>query len=368
MKIKSLSSGRGLDIVWADNKVSRHHWVWLRDHCSKTIHRTTTQKMHSSGSIHRDTVGTASLLASSINVAWKGGDTSVFDTNWLFSNRSNPTVYSASKTHKISASNLLWDRQQMHTHIKYSEFTTKAGLMTALKQLNTTGLVFLTGVPTDDEKTVIDVARTFGIVKTTFYGESWAVKNQINSKNIAYTNYNLELHMDLMYFQSPPALQFLHCLENSVKGGVSTFADSYHAARILQKENKPAFDILCTIPVTFIYENDGHKMKCSHTTIENYGEDLIVNYAPPFQGILKVPYNSTLDFYDAFREFESIIKREDMVYRRLYEVGDLAIFANRRVLHGRDAFSSENGVRHLRGCYVGVDEYLDTLAMSNLIE
>jgi gamma-butyrobetaine dioxygenase len=35
--------------------------------------------------------------------------------------------------------------------------------------------------------------------------------------------------------------------------------------------------------------------------------------------------------------------------------GDLVVFDNQRILHGRTAFSSANHPRHLRGCYLTRD-------------
>lgn len=39
------------------------------------------------------------------------------------------------------------------------------------------------------------------------------VKTEKKLTNIAYSEVGLELHMDLMYYQSPPGLQLLHCLK-----------------------------------------------------------------------------------------------------------------------------------------------------------
>jgi len=37
--------------------------------------------------------------------------------------------------------------------------------------------------------------------------------------------------------------------------------------------------------------------------------------------------------------------------------GEVAIFNNRRVLHGRREFFPNNGVRYFQGCYVNIDEF-----------
>ena len=50
----------------------------------------------------------------------------------------------------------------------------------------------------------------------------------------SYTSLNLGHHMDLLYFESPPGLQFLHSLQNSTTGGESVFSDSFRAAELMR--------------------------------------------------------------------------------------------------------------------------------------
>jgi gamma-butyrobetaine dioxygenase len=45
------------------------------------------------------------------------------------------------------------------------------------------------------------------------------------------------------------------------------------------------------------------------------------------------------------------------------EPGDVMVFHNRRVLHGRAAFDPRRGRRHLHGVYVDVDEWASRLRM-----
>lgn len=44
------------------------------------------------------------------------------------------------------------------------------------------------------------------------YSQTFDVKSIPNPINIAYSNVSLGFHMDLMYYESPPGLQLLHCL------------------------------------------------------------------------------------------------------------------------------------------------------------
>ena len=42
------------------------------------------------------------------------------------------------------------------------------------------------------------LAAAFGRIRYTFYGHVWNVRNIKESRNIAYTNLDLGLHMDLL--------------------------------------------------------------------------------------------------------------------------------------------------------------------------
>jgi gamma-butyrobetaine dioxygenase len=43
--------------------------------------------------------------------------------------------------------------------------------------------------------------------------------------------------------------------------------------------------------------------------------------------------------------------------------GEMVVFDNRRVLHGRSAFDPNTGRRHLHGCYVDRGEFESRLRM-----
>lgn len=76
-------------------------------------------------------------------------------------------------------------------------------MLKATTQLQRYGLAFVTGVPTQETSAEIcelrKLAGMFGEIRNTFYGELWDVRNIRNSRNIAYTNLDLGLHMDLLY-------------------------------------------------------------------------------------------------------------------------------------------------------------------------
>jgi hypothetical protein len=85
----------------------------------------------------------------------------------------------------------------------YEELKTPRGLLSGIIQLVRYGLLFVRGVPNektkDEECDLRILAELFGEIRSTFYGSVWDVVNlKKESKNIAYTNLDLGLHMDLL--------------------------------------------------------------------------------------------------------------------------------------------------------------------------
>jgi hypothetical protein len=99
----------------------------------------------------------------------------------------------------------IWDRQQLEqTLVKmdYEEYIKSDDkLLKLLDGLIKDGIVFLRNVPTDKksghETELKTLVERIGSLRKTWYGDLWDVKAEQGSRNIAYTNLDLGLHMDL---------------------------------------------------------------------------------------------------------------------------------------------------------------------------
>ena len=267
------------------------------------------------------------------------------------------------------------------------------------------GLAFVTGVPTDktgdsihasDENSpnLARLAESLGEIRHTFYGSLWNVRSLgSSSRNIAYTNLDLGLHMDLCYFQNPPRFQFLHMLRNRVKGGQSIFVDSFAVAEEMWKSNREAWKVLTEVPVCFEYQNDSRHYRYTHPTFEIARESsghagpngsdgmprlTAINYSPPFQGNLPLRWPSEgvmvnaspakrKAFYQSLQIFANLTHDAQFRYERMLQEGECVVFDNRRVLHSRRGFEwdekAEGGddvKRWLKGCYVDGDAIWST--------
>ncbi|EEY21531.1 predicted protein [Verticillium alfalfae VaMs.102] len=66
-------------------------------------------------------------------------------------------------------------------------------------------------------------------------------------------------------------------------------------------------------------------------------------------------------WHAAASTFQHMLEEDGNMIRRRLREGDCVVFDNRRVLHGRTAFDPSSGGRHLRGAYVGIDEWRSTI-------
>ena len=77
-----------------------------------------------------------------------------------------------------------------------------------------------------------------------------------------------------------------------------------------------------------------------------------------------MPDNEVADAYAALRRFHQLA--DDARFELTFRLcpGDIMCFDNRRILHGRKAFSG-SGKRHLQGIYIDRDEIQSTARAVN---
>ena len=215
-------SSRNLSRSWStltanENSLTVHSlntsfpYIWLRDSCGSpaSIHPSTSQKLHRTSDIPLDirpiTGSDGIRLANDgIHIVWTDGHQSFYHASFL-ERHSSPDKLSA--FHRDIAP-ISWNNSSIsgdhHLVVPYESLTkSTSGLLSAMTRILKYGILFVAGVPnieTSHEKCELRaLAELFGELRSTFYGPLWDVVNIHNSRNIAYTNLDLGLHMDLLY-------------------------------------------------------------------------------------------------------------------------------------------------------------------------
>lgn len=196
----------------------RFSYSWLRDSCQCTqcVHPSTKQKLHESSVVGphvRPRSGEASVELTS------SGDLSIeWDANTDFTGSPHTSVYPHHWLERYASLTLLkafhrdldaklWDvvdiEESQDLFVPYKDLKDRPALLRAMRHFIRFGLIFIHGVPnerTDNSHCELrSLATIFGEIRETFYGPVWDVRNVRNSKNIAYTDLSLDLHMDLLY-------------------------------------------------------------------------------------------------------------------------------------------------------------------------
>ena len=181
--------------------IRRAFHTWLRDicQCPLCVHPSTNQKLNRSSDALGASIASQSSTTDGFHVTWNDGHSSFYPHSFL-----DRYTTQDLNSHHIPIHQ--WTRQSIRNSpslfLTYSSLSSFRGLVTATEQIAKYGILFVTNVPnvktSHEECDLRTLAEKFGYIRPTFYGPLWDVLNIHNSKNIAYTNLQLDLHMDLL--------------------------------------------------------------------------------------------------------------------------------------------------------------------------
>lgn len=233
---------------------------------------------------------------------------------------------------------------------------TEAELFDWLEEFLGLGFVIFSGVPTAPG-TVLKVGETFGFTRVTNFGALFDVRSTPAATDLAYTAMFLDPHTDNPYRAPVPGIQLLHCLANETRGGLSTLVDGFAVAEALRREDPEVFAVLSSTPVRFKYLDADTELTASAVPIEldATGALRAIHFSPRLDFVPLLPQAQLSAYYRARRAFAQRLRAPDFELRFLLDAGDLVMFDNCRLLHGRTGFDPAEGLRHLQGCYIDMD-------------
>ncbi|MDR9394719.1 MAG: TauD/TfdA family dioxygenase [Roseovarius sp.] len=349
----------GLEIRWPDGTVGEFPYIWLRDTDPSGFHPQTGERFFDLTGVPLDISPHAvEITPRALLVTWPDqAGPSQFDLDWIKAHRPGQR-----RADPADVPALAWRADLggagVPRHDAGGILSSDGALSDWLTETKRYGLSVVTGLA-GDTGAGMEVARRVGHLRETNFGLTFEVVSKPDPNNLAYTSDALPLHTDLTNQEMPPGYQFLHCLANEAEGGGSTFCDGVAVANDLRESAPEAFEVLSTVTVPFRFHDRDTDIRSRKTVIalDTRGEVSEICFNAHLADILDLAPARLTAFYRAYRLFMEMTRDDAYGIGLKLSGGEMVVFDNRRVLHGRDAFDPSTGFRHLHGCYVDRGEW-----------
>ncbi|XP_017030261.1 gamma-butyrobetaine dioxygenase [Drosophila kikkawai] len=346
--------------------------VWLRDNCQcpECFHAATrARKSHWERGPVNIKVAKVDYNQEhqKLEVIWQDQHKSSFDLAWLRERDFGEVARRRYLDEVYKPPAQLWGKTQFEAvrkEFNYQDVIQEdAKLQAWLEALAVQGFAILKGAP-DDINVAKNLAERIGYIKRTTYGDVFEVKSKPNAGNYAYLMTPLPLHTDMPYYEYKAGINILHTLVQSASsGGANTLTDGFNVASEMQRLHPADFEILRSVPVNwFDIGHDGDALRPFHSIWRSpvICLDVEGRFARINQNTTKrdsrftVPLEQAVAWYRAYDKFLELAHSEAVEFKT--QAGDVFVFNNLRMLHGRTAYEDAPGnKRHLVGAYVDWD-------------
>lgn len=345
-----------LTIEWSEGGVSEFASLWLRDNVREDRDALSGQRF----------VDIVDLPAAPrirkvrsdegrVHIEWEGeARSAAFELGWLAAQADGDATLRPELARRLWLEGARLDPRRDFAWAELAAARYDPHLRLGwLTRLARDGIAFLEAVPCE-ASAILEAVALIGRVAETNYGLTFDVRSVPQPENLAYSDLGLGLHTDNPYREPVPGFQALHALVTSPEGGDSLFADGFALATQLCDSAPDAFRLLTTTAVPFHYRSADAELYAARPMIQLSceGEVSAVHYN---NRSIRVTAHTAPEFYAAYRRFAALLREPRYQLRLKLADGDLVVFDNQRVLHGRTAFTSARHPRHLKGCYLTRD-------------
>ena len=357
--------GDFLVAAWPDGTRARFHALWLRENEVRegVIDEVTRERECEIDRIPADTTIFSAQISEgpAVLIIWgPDGSTGRVDPGWLRSMADERW-----KPETDIPAQLPWETTEMPEPPTFdgpAVLTDDPALADFLRVAWARGFARLRNLPVEPG-TVHRVGERIGTVRSSNFGFLFSVETKPDPDSTAYTSVALDGHTDLATRETQPGLQLLHCRENTATGGASTMADGFAVAEAMRHETPADFEAITTLKWVFTnrHRDTDYRFSGPIVELDEGGRVVEIRNTGFLRAYPDMPDDDIPAAYRALRLFTAHCRSERFLCRTPFAAGDLILFDNRRMLHGRDSFDPQSGVRRLEGCYLDRDEILSRL-------
>ncbi|XP_063855501.1 gamma-butyrobetaine dioxygenase-like [Scylla paramamosain] len=352
--VNLLQDQKMLQVRWEDSSVESYPYIWLRDNCQcpncyhpfSQARRVMLKDLDLSVACVDVKVSNA---GEGVKMLWADGHQGTYDAHWL-----QERAFRGPKPEPRDRECRL--RQQLVLHDDHA-------LLTFLESMEVMGVAVVSDVPCEKDQ-IYSFAKRIGRLKSTPYGETFNMQTRMNPNNLAFTDDCLDMHTDLPCLAAKPEIQMLHVIkEFPGEGGETMLSDGFTAASKLKKNHPEYFDMLAKTLVDFVDVGieDGVKFhicwRAPVIDLDVGGSIRTVNWHQMSRDSRFQVSSSeaAVKWYSAAFAFRDLLYDADNLVELKLQSGDMIVFDNLRVMHGRQEFCADQGERWLQGGYLEGD-------------
>ncbi len=365
------ASNEHIALTWDDNSISAFPHFWLRDHAQDDgswDHRSHQREFFTAAA-------SLSIVPENPHISDDGTHLTL---KWP--DQPAPIHYSSDflyqfvdEDHRINTPLRTWDKSSIDEEtlnidwnsITHNNELSPTGINQLVKTIHDLGFAVLSNVPTNMDS-VNAVAKSFGYVRETIFGGLWQFAANEGMDDSAYTPKELRPHTDGTYSHDAPGLQMLLCCNYNAEGGDSIMVDGFALHDWMRANHPEEANTLAEVSIPGQYIGDGTMLKAERPPFR-YGLDGNIRQVT-FNNYDRAPFRLSDEkmaaLYKAIKIFDTMANDQRMQWRQILKPGQMLVFDNWRILHGRAAFKGE---REMAGCYVNREDYESKLRQLGLI-
>lgn len=363
--IKLDMGASGLTLTWEDQFQTTFHHIWLRDNCRcelcgdpatgrRTLRLTDIPLDIKPASAHLTGHG-------GVDVTWPDGHTSSFSSAWL-----RRHAYDDPSRCARAFVPVIWSDRVRNDPpcLAFSDVMAEPEIfLTMLHHVRDHGLCFLHDAPATDGS-LEPLAERIGPIQESNFGRVQNLVVDHTKQSVANRAVALKPHTDEPYRASPPGILLFHCIETDVSGaGASLFMDGFELAEQVRTEDPDAFAALTRHNCTFRRHFAGDVDLIAEApvlSVDGFGNLCGVRINDRVQAPVAIPSEEVELFYRGLQRLLELAEDASRAIELSLRPGDVAVFDNHRILHGRTELSMK-GRRFLQWLQVERGDFHSTL-------